>query len=63
MSDRPGNYCDQSKPILVMVSISLTLDRVSGKLIFAGKLSGRDYGDLFHMHYFVSDEGCKTDTF
>ena len=29
--------------LFYMVSISLTLDRVSGKLIFAGKLSGRYY--------------------
>ena len=32
---------NQSKPILVIVSISLSLARVLGKLIFAAKLSGQ----------------------
>ena len=34
---------NQSKPILVIVSIKPSLARVSGKIIFHAKLSGRFY--------------------
>ena len=41
MSEGLEIIVDQSKPILIIVSIRLSLARVFGELIFAAKLSGQ----------------------